>query len=212
LGLNSFIQVQKQFILRFIRDNILTTENTTPQPSAEAAIHQLNLSYDAAQDRLLFRVGLLDNTELLVWLTNRITKQLWQLLNGETKLPSATSIAPNTAPQAAVAQFKQEVKVAENLQKMDFATEYQPRKEVRNDKIMLATTVLMIAQSVKPMSLEMPCFEGIIIRMNLTDELILAMVNMLQLTCKESGWDIGAPHNAAQTPILMQENDKKILH
>ena len=42
----------------------------------EAAIQQINLGYNTEQDRLLLRVGLADNSELLVWLTNRITKQL----------------------------------------------------------------------------------------------------------------------------------------
>jgi hypothetical protein len=63
------------------------------------------------------RVGLADNSELMVWLTYRITKQLWQLLNGETHLPTANSIQPETAPQQAVEQFKQELEVTETLQK-----------------------------------------------------------------------------------------------
>ena len=52
----------------------------------EAAIQQINLSYSVEQDRLLLRVGLADNSELLVWLTNRFTRLLWQLLNGEANI------------------------------------------------------------------------------------------------------------------------------
>ena len=70
----------------------MTTENTTLQSKPEAAIQQINLGYNIQQDRLLLRVGLADNSELLVWLTQRITKQIWQMLNGETHLPTATSI------------------------------------------------------------------------------------------------------------------------
>ena len=45
-----------------------------------AVIDQLNLGFDADQDRLLFRVGLSDNTELVVWLTRRVTKSIWTWL------------------------------------------------------------------------------------------------------------------------------------
>ena len=91
---------------------------------AEAAIQQINLGYNAEQDRLLFRVGLSDNTELLVWLTNRITNMMWSLLTGEAHLPTATSIQAATPPEQAVEQFKQEMQAVDALQKMDFKTEY----------------------------------------------------------------------------------------
>jgi len=181
------------------------TEPTLPK--SEAAIQQLNLSYSAEQDRLLFRVGLNDNTELMVWLTHRITKQMWALLNGETHLPTANSIQIETAPEQAVQQFKQEIQAAETLQKMDFATEYQPREEVRNEGAMLATSLQLTDDGVK--HLDISCLEGISVRMNLTQELILAMCNMLQLSAKEASWDIGAP---LPMPLLADAGEHKVLH
>lgn len=179
----------------------------------EAAIQQINLSYSAEQDRMLLRVGLADNSELLVWLTNRITKQLWQLLNGETHIPTATSIQAETPPQQAVEQFKQEMQVAETLQKMDFATEYQPRKEVVNDGAMLAINVVLVNYAEKLPTLEVPCLEGITVRINLTQELILALCNMLQLSAKEAAWDIGVPTKTqVQMPLVVDTDVKKVLH
>jgi hypothetical protein len=179
----------------------------------EAAIQQINLSYSAEQDRLLLRVGMADNSELLVWLTYRITKQLWQLLNGETHLPTATSIQAETPPQQAVEQFKQEMQATETLQKMDFATEYQPRKAVVNDGAMLAISLVLISYHGKPPTLEIPCLEGITVRMNLTQELILALCNMLQLSSKEAVWDIGTPAaTQVQMPIEVAPGEKKVLH
>lgn len=186
--------------------------------SAEAAIQQINLGYNLEQDRLLFRVGLSDNTELLVWLTNRITQMMWSLLTGEAHLPTATSIQTQIPPEQAVEQFKQEAQAVDALQKMDFKTEYQPRPEVRNDGAMLAVNVVLISQENKPSSLEMPCLEGVTVRMNLTQELTLAICNMLQLACKEANWTIGqasaSPPSANQksTQIEPQANAKKVLH
>ena len=183
------------------------------EPKPDAAIQQINLSYNAEQDRLLFRVGLNDNSELLVWLTSRITKMIWRLLSGETSIPTATSIQAETLPQQAVAQFQQEMQTVETLQKMDFATEYQPRPEVRNDGAMLAINALLIQAENKQSTLELPCLEGVTVRMNLNPVLILAICNMLKLTTKEAGWDLGASaQTQVQVTLAADAGEKKILH
>ncbi len=190
----------------------MTIDNTNLQGKAEAAIQQINLGYNVQQDRLLLKVGLADNSELLVWLTYRITKQIWQLLNGETHLPSATSIKTETLPQQAAAQFKQEAQAVETISKMDFSTSYQPRKDIVNEGAMLAISVLIIHHADKPSSLEMPCLEGITVRMNLTQELILALCNMLQLSAKEASWELGATSPANVAMQTEQTEAKKRLH
>ena len=195
----------------------MTTDNSNLQAKPEAAIQQINLGYNAQQDRLLLKVGLSDNSELLLWLTQRITKQLWQMLNGEAHLPSATSIQTETPPQQAVEQFKHELQATEVLQKLDFATEYQARTEVVNNGAMLAVSVVIINVENRPPSLEMPCLEGITVRMNLTQELILALCNMLQLSAKEAAWQLGMPslHQLEPQPATLIEvaaDSKKILH
>ena len=193
----------------------MTSDNSNLQGKAEAAIQQINLGYNVQQDRLLLKVGLADNSELLVWLTYRITKQLWQMLNSETHLPTATSINTEIPPQQAVALFKQEAEASETLQNLDFATEYQPRAEIVNDGAMLATSLLIIHYTNKPSSLEMPCLEGITVRMNLTQELTLALCNMLQLSAKEAEWHLGAAlHTDVQLApnITIDSEAKKVLH
>lgn len=193
----------------------MTTQAQAPAPThkPDAAIQQINLGYNTEQDRLLLRVGLSDNSELLVWLTNRITKQLWQLLTGETHLPTATSIQVETPPEKAVEQFKQEVQATEALDKMDFVTEYQPRKEVVNNGAMLAISLMLVSAEQRLPTLEIPCLEGITVRMNLTQELILALCNMLQLSTKEAGWDIGSPMQAQELATLAADaGAKKMLH
>ena len=193
----------------------MSTDKTALQNKPEAAIQQINLGYNVQQDRLLLRVGMSDNSELLVWLTYCITKQLWQLLNGETHLPTATSIQVETPPQQAVAQFKQEAQVADTLQKLDFTTEYKPRTDIVNDGALLVISVLLISYENKPTSLELPCLEGITVRMNLSQELILALCSMLQLSSKEAAWDLGLANklNAEMpTAALLATEAKKVLH
>lgn len=187
--------------------------NTSADQTKEAAIQQVNLGYNVEQDRLLFKIGLSDNTELLVWLTNRITKMIWQLLNNETSLPSATSIDANAAPQQAVAQFKQELQAVQTLQKLDFKTEYQPRNVIRNDAALLATNAITIATENNKKTLEMVCYEGMTVRINLNQELILAVCNMLQLACREAGWTLGVALTLQNpAPITVVNNEIKVLH
>ena len=195
------------------------TASPPAQPPAssqktDVGIQQLNLSYIADQDRLLLRVGLSDNSELTVWLTYRITRMIWQLLNVEVHLPSANSIQAGTPPQQAVQQFQQEVQTTEALQKMDFQSPYTPRQEVVNERPMLVTNVLLHNQDGKPQGLEMPCLEGINVRINLNQELILALCNMLQLSCKEAAWELtGAPPMlVTTTPAMAIAGDNKVLH
>lgn len=195
----------------------MTTTPPAAAPSAQktdVGIQQLNLSYIADQDRLLLRVGLSDNSELVVWLTYRITRMIWQLLNVEAHLPSANSIQADTPPSQAVQQFQQEVQTTAALQKMDFQSPYTPRQEVVNDQPMLVTNVLLHSQDDKPQALEMPCLEGISVRINLNQELILALCNMLQLSSKEAAWNItnNAPILTTGSPAMVTEGDKKVLH
>lgn len=187
--------------------------NQSEKNMPEAVIQQLNLSYNAEQDRLLLRVGLTDNAELLVWLTYRVTRALWQVLSEETHIPITSSIQLQTPPQQVVAKFKQEAEHIDLLQKMDFATAYQPRKEVIHNSAILANDALLIKDTDNSLVLEMPCIEGLNVRMNLTPELILALSNMLQLSAKEASWNIVTSHKTElQITMTPETSDKKMLH
>lgn len=167
----------------------MTEQTTTEAAKPEVTIQQLNLGYNAQQDRLLLRVGLSDNTELVMWLTYRIARNMWQLLSGETHIPTADSIQPDVPVANAVEQFKLEAQATEALKKMDFATKYQPRKDIRNDGALLAVDLKLSGDNIK--HLDVMCLEGLTVGMNLPPALVLALCNMLQLSVKESGWNIG---------------------
>lgn len=193
----------------------MTDQNSDKAPAPEAVIQQLNLGYNAQQDRLLLRVGLSDDSELLLWITYRIARQLWQLLSGETNLPTADSIQPDVPAANAVEQFKLEAQAAEALHKMDFATKYQPRKEIRNDGALLAISLELSGEGIK--HLDIACVEGVTVGMNLPPALVLAMCNMLQLSMRESGWNISTkavpqPLVNPEEPLLENDVKNKVLH
>lgn len=194
---------------------ILTDQTPDKVPTPQAVIQQLNLGYNIQQDRLLLRVGLSDDSELLLWITYRIARQLWQLLSGETHLPTADSIQPDAPAASAVEQFKLEAQTAEALKQMDFATQYQPRKEIRNDGALLAVGLKLSGEHIK--HLDIACLEGVTVGINLPPALVLALCNMLQLSVKESGWHIGAkvapaPVLNTEEPVLENTVQNKVLH
>lgn len=49
-------------------------------PNNTSSIEQLNLGYNQQEDRLLLKVGMADQSEVLIWITRRMCKELWHLL------------------------------------------------------------------------------------------------------------------------------------
>lgn len=195
----------------------MSIEPSEKSSITEIAVQQLNLSYSSEQDRLLLKVGLSDQTEILLWLTQRIVRMIWQLLSTESHLPSVSvqqSLQSNVPPQQAVQQFKQEVQAVKTLQKLDFSTAYQPRKETLHPGGMLIKEVhLVTVHATGQQALEMQSVDGFNMRLNLTQETILAICNMLQLSVKEAAWQLSiVSTQPTSPPSLMQPNTTNKLH
>lgn len=98
-------------------------------------IHQLNLKFDAEQDRLLVRINTSTQVELRLWLTRRLTVGVLPLLRKlvagqleKSDQPAAPDDAPSkstTAATAKVREFLGEIKRDAVLRNSDFATPYK---------------------------------------------------------------------------------------
>lgn len=177
------------------------------QVESKAVIQQLNLSYNKEQDRLLFKVGMDDNSELALWLTMRMARLLMTLLKSETNLPNADTQIQLDQPVAEAEQFEKEAQAVETLEKMDFKTEYKPRKTVRNEGELLATDIALLDDGAQHLSIT--CLEGLAVRINLNQALIIAICNMLQMSAKEASWDIGTN----MVPAVAVDADRpELLH
>ncbi len=195
----------------------MSTEPSENSSITEIAVQQLNLSYSSEQDRLLLKVGLSDQTEILLWLTQRIARMIWQLLSTESHLPTAAiqqNVQSNVPPQQAVQQFEQEVQAMQTLQKLDFSTAYQPRKEALQTGGMLIKEVqLVTVHATGQQALEMQSVDGFNLRLNLTRETILAICNMLQLSVKEAAWQLNiVPAQPINPSTILQPDTNHKLH
>ena len=90
------------------------------------AISQMQMLYDAEEDRVLFRVNSLDKREFRFWITRRYAMLLVKVLRDhkETDPDVSTQVTPEA--KQAVQSFKQEKAIGE-------ATFDQQFKEIRNE-------------------------------------------------------------------------------
>jgi hypothetical protein len=188
----------------------------TEQP---AVIEQLNLAFDIEQDRMLFKVGLSDNTELAIWMTRRIAKSISAWLQGSqaavdasmqvlvmnaqggldevgAKIISASSITP-------------EALMKTSTQNLDFSAQYQPNRKSRLAEPMLAIACKVLTDNATQFVLEFSAKDGINAQIAFNAELKIAFGNMLQLASKEAVWDIGVQASHFVPPAV---TSSQVLH
>jgi hypothetical protein len=200
-------------------ENMEVTHNVDVSGVQPAVIEQLNFTFDTDQDRLLFRVGLSDNTELSVWLTRRIAKSIWGWLqtsqssldepvqvftiNAEGGLEEIQSniISAIQANPAALAQ--------NTSVKMDFETQYRGDRVPRLLLPLLAVASRVVTDSASQFVFELSARDGQVVNIALSLELKVAFTNLLQMAFKEAAWDIQAQSSHFVTPTV---STSQVLH
>jgi hypothetical protein len=181
----------------------------------DAAIQQLNLGYDAQQDRLLLKIGLADDTEIRMWLTRRTVKALWAVLQGSSVTPVVMPDIFTAETQEMLADFARETRDGEKsttqktVQKMDFSDTYQPNRKTRTSEPMLAIDCQVTNLDNAKSSLELHTQDGNAVHIPLTQELAQALGNMLQLATREAVWDISL---SSSQIIVSSSTTQPVLH
>jgi hypothetical protein len=169
------------------------------------AIQQINIGYNAAEDRLLLKIGMSDDIELTVWLTRKLVKALWQLLQDANVV---AVIAPDVhSPQAQ--ELLQSFAKESAAQKLDFSEEYKKRSSVNNEEVFLAQDCHVVKIGNELPTLELVCTNGQTVKVVLNQDLSLALINMLQLVTKEAAWDLAF---SEQSSLLSPVTTNIVLH
>ncbi len=170
-----------------------------------AVIQQLNIGYNAPEDRLLLKIGMSGDTELSVWLTRRLVKTLWQLLQDANMV---AAVAPDVdSPQAQ--ELMQSFTKESAAQKLDFSEEYKARNPVNDDELFLAQDCLLAKSGNGTPTLELVCTNGQTLKVVLNQDLSLALINMLQMVTKEAVWDLAF---SGQLSLLSPVAANTVLH
>ncbi|MCB5205828.1 hypothetical protein LG203_01185 [Methylovorus mays] len=177
----------------------------------DAAIQQLNLGYNAEEDRLLLKIGLADDVEVPVWLTRRIVRSLWKLLHRDAAPAAAVSdIAPAPIYPTAAAQVMQafaeemrELTLAQQVsESLDMTGAYEERSQQLGDEPLLISVCRMITEQADKPTLELAAADGQTLHFSLSPELGMALGSMLQLATREAQWDLGF----ADGPLLIDQH------
>lgn len=191
---------------------------TMPMTQNESAIEQINLGFNDQEDRLLLKIGLTDKTEVAVWITRRICKAMWGLLqNTNSSLVSAVNpiiTTPDNKHQA-IENFELEVAEQKKINNMDFKSEYITSRDTRTDEPMLAIQCVVISienSSVEKSQLpqlELQCTNDQSVKIALSNELVYAVTNMMLLATREAGWDLLMTQNSMQIAL---NPSQQVLH
>ncbi len=195
------------------------TETLEKNNATAVVIQQLNLAYDADQDRLLLKVGLTDNSELAIWLTRRIAKSIWTWLHGtnvaeEPALQVFTMNAQggldNVSPHLMTPQqVNAEALINSATPNIDFKSQYQENRTPMLDAPLLAVNCEIVEDTQTQFVLDLSARDAKRARVALSMELKIAFANMLQLATKEAGWDISLQGRHVMAP---QVNSQHIVH
>ena len=175
------------------------------EPLVEAVIQQLNLGYDAQQDRLLLKIGLADDSEIALWLTRRLVRTLWTLLQGSNPFPIVAPDQFTPATRELLESFSQE----SAAQKLDFSEAYRSNRTSLSQQPGLVVDCSINNAGGGPPTLELAGPDGHTVRLILTSEITLALGNMLQLTAKEAAWDLAF---VGSQVVISENNLRHVLH
>lgn len=185
------------------------------------AIEQINLGYQQAEDRLLLKVGMTDQTEIALWVTRRICKELWHLLQDShgqiveapikakrttaKKLPAPKLVKRDAEKSIETSHLESEgfdvARTRESLEVMDFSTDYNADRESVSEVPILIVACTLSVSDENITRLDFKALSGEVIKMGLTIELVVAMMNMMQMATREASWDL----------LMLQSNVSKHL-
>lgn len=175
------------------------------------AIEQLNLGYNQLEDRLLLKVGMADQSEIALWITRRVCKELWHLLQesheqmvsmlkesdplleadeAEKKVEAIALPAPKMLKKAKVAATDPMKNNLRHNETMDFNQTYAANRKPLADSPILVMSCEIKAGVDQKNSLSFKAKAGEVVTMGLTLELVVALTNMMQLATKEASWDL----------------------
>ncbi|MEQ1602511.1 MAG: hypothetical protein HOP04_08035 [Methylophilaceae bacterium] len=152
----------------------------------EVVVRQIKLGYSPTEDRLMFEITMTEKDKLVVWLTRKAVKTMWQILHGHYPEDSSKPAVQPDKP-AELLQGETLDAVTKNL---DLLETLMPRTPLFNMEMFVAYDC-SIAKSENGVSiLDMNCQNGKVVKVALNQDLTQAITQMLQQVTAEAAWDL----------------------
>jgi len=155
-------------------------------------IHQLQLAFDAAEDRVLLRVSTTAGEEFRIYLTRRFVKLLWPYM--QRSLESAVAVkAPVPEARREVLAFEHDKAIRESDFSRPFAeaSGAAPRSFPLGDKPFVATQGQMRIDAPGAYKLILNPAQGRGLEIGLDDRLMHSFCRLLDSAVRGAEWDLG---------------------
>jgi hypothetical protein len=160
-------------------------------------IHQLSVSHDEVQDRLLLRLNTQDAQEFRFWLTRRMALRLLPAMNQSlTRLEAAQPGVAASDPSAQ--QILTEIKRDAFLKTADFATPYAAKAQQLplGSEPLLVTDAQLTFQSNGSLEVVLQQKTGLSIQschLNLHVQLVHGLIHLVKETLVKADWEMTTP-------------------
>ena len=151
-------------------------------------VHQIQLRYDAREDRSLLRISTLDKCEYQFWMTRRFTKLLWPVLVRMLESTGNVAHQQDQAAKLAMLSFDHEKATSSS----DFTTKYHDDAT----RTPLGKSPLLLAKAqVKPDSANVPRLglhplEGPGLEIAMDDKLLHSFCTLEAKAAHSADWDL----------------------
>lgn len=170
------------------------------------AVHQINLSFNPAEDRMLLRItasvesGL---AEYRLWLTRRFVKLLWKVLDRMLEEAAVSDPALGPEGREAIKRFQQ----ADILSRADFKTPFQGGDAAASplgpDPLLITRFRVMKGPSGSQI-LNLMNEEGKGVHVTMNVRLIHSVRKLLSDKVREAQWDLSCDLLSEETPYLAE--------
>lgn len=168
-------------------------------------IHQLSVSYEERQDRILLRLNTLDKQEFRFWLTRRMCLRLMPAID-QSVVRMEASQPGVAAPDPSAKKMLTEIKREAFLQKADFATPFEAKAEQRplGEEPMLITDVQLsllagggLLVTFQEKNIDAPVKSC---QLNLQASLVHGLVHLIQQALAKAEWGFTTTAKTAAEP------------
>jgi hypothetical protein len=181
-------------------------------------IHQLQLSYVAAEDRILLRVSTVERDEIRIWLTRRFTAGIVPVLRRCTEHLAEYRLAKNKSPNftvqdAYVRRSMAEFEAERHLSAADFKT---PFVEQSRQVLLGGQTMLPAEAQVTPFANGLTRIvlkgEPQPITIELNEQLLHALLRLLTEVQASTEWGLDLRLPASPPPADEAAPEKRLLN
>lgn len=152
----------------------------------EVVVRQIKLGYSPTEDRLMFEITMTAKDKLVVWLTRKAVKTMWQILHGHYPV-SETKSMDQTVKPAELLQGETLDGVTKNLELLETL---MPRTPLFNMEMFVAYDCSITKSDTHVSILDMNCQNGKVVKVALNQDLTQAITQMLQQVTTEAAWDL----------------------